>query len=81
MNEIELSRFIVFCIECYKRHASLSGADVSDLFRRHGVVDYLKEGYDVLHSLGENALVDDIRDYIDRSEEESPLRGSVSCEL
>ena len=66
MNEVELSRFVVFCLEAYKRHEFLSGAEVSDLFDRYGVIDYLKEGFDVLHSLGEMALVDDMRDYISR---------------
>ncbi len=66
MNEVELSRFVVFCMESYKRDASLNGADVAEIFMRYEVIDYLKEGYDVLHSLGERALVEDIRDYIER---------------
>ncbi|MDA3926412.1 MAG: DUF3791 domain-containing protein [Kiritimatiellae bacterium] len=66
MSENAISGFVVFCMESYKRHENLGGAEVSDLFIRYGVIDYLTEGYEVLHSLGENALVEDIRDYISR---------------
>lgn len=59
-------RFVVFCLEAYKRHENLSGAEAADLFTRYGVPEYLQSGYDVLHTLGERALVADIRDYLQR---------------
>lgn len=59
-------RFVVFCLETYKRHENMSGADAADLFIRYGVTEYLQAGYDVLHTLGECALVADIQDYIQR---------------
>jgi hypothetical protein len=64
------SRFVVFCIEAYKRHNSLSGSEVIALFERYNVTDYLIDGYDVLHSLGEAALMDDISDFIKRRSDE-----------
>lgn len=70
-SEISKARFVVFCLEAYKRHEHLEGVDASDIFLRLGVVDYLTDGYDVLHSLGENALVEDIRDYISRRQPHS----------
>ena len=69
MSEIyksEVSRFVIFCLESYKRKADLEGAVAADLFQSCGVVDYLMDGYDVLHSLGEAALVEDIDDFIRR---------------
>ena len=69
MSEIDkskVSRFVVFGLESYKRKANLEGAAVVDLFQSCGVVDYLTDGYDVLHSLGEVALVADIDDFIRR---------------
>ena len=65
-SEAKEVRFVVFCLEAYKRHENLSGADAADLFIRYGVTEYLQSGYDVLHTLGELALVADIRDYIQR---------------
>ncbi len=62
----KITRFVVFCVEAYKRDKTLSGASVISQFERYGVTDYLMDGYDVLHSLGEAALVDDISDFIER---------------
>ena len=44
--------FAVFCIESYKRYKSLTGKQVSDLFQKYKVLDYLREFYDVLHTTG-----------------------------
>ena len=63
-KEAQHTRFVVFCLEAYKRNEHLTGADAADLFILHGVVEYLEHGYDVLHTLGESALVEDIRDYL-----------------
>lgn len=58
------TRFVVFCLEAYKRAEGLSGRQSAELFVSHGVTGYLREGYDVLHSLGESALVEDVRKYL-----------------
>jgi hypothetical protein len=65
-SETKYVRFVVFCLEAYKRHENLSGAEAADLFTRYGVPEYLQSGYEVLHTLGELALIADIRDYIQR---------------
>ena len=49
-TEIDKSYFVAFCIEQYKVANNLDGAAVADLFKKHGVVDYLYEHFDVLHS-------------------------------
>lgn len=65
MNDVErMTRFVVFCLEAYKRAEGLSGRAAAERFVRHGVTAYLREGYDLLHTLGEAALVDDIRAYL-----------------
>jgi len=66
IDKSKVSRFVVFCLESYKRKANLEGAATADIFESCGVVDYLTDGYDVLHSLGEVALVEDIADFIQR---------------
>ena len=54
----------MFCIEAYRHAEGISGAVAVDRFAAHGVIDYLRDVYDVLHTLGESALVEDIRDFI-----------------
>jgi hypothetical protein len=65
MNDAErTTRFVVFCLEAYKRAEALTGRAAAERFARHGVTAYLRDGYDILHTLGEAALVDDIRAYL-----------------
>ena len=42
-TEVDKSYFVAFCIEQYKVANNLDGAAVADLFKKHGVVDYLYE--------------------------------------
>jgi len=67
MNNIEdlkQAHFVVFCLESYKKHKKLSGAKTLALFEQFNLTDYLTSGYDVLHTLGEAALINDISDFI-----------------
>ena len=56
--------FAVFCLENYKTHRNLSGQEVSLLFERYGVFDYIREFYDVLHTTGYNYINNDIDIYL-----------------
>jgi len=64
-DEHKVVGFVIFCLEAYKRGQGLSGEEAAALFLRHGVTDYLRDGYDVLHTLGEQALVEDITKYLE----------------
>ena len=57
--------FAVFCLENYKIHRNLNGQEVSSLFERYGVFDYLREFYDVLHTAGYQYINHDIDMYLD----------------
>ena len=56
--------FTVFCIESYKRHKSLTGKQVSELFQKYKVLDYLFVFYDVLHTTGYQFINQDIDIYL-----------------
>jgi len=65
MSDTErIVRFVVFCLEAYKRAEGLTARVAAERFVRQGVTAYLREGYDLLHTLGEAALADDIRAYL-----------------
>ncbi len=53
-------RFLVYCIEMYKRAKSANGRQVFELFERYGVIDYVMECYGALHTTGTQYIVDDI---------------------
>ena len=56
--------FTVFCIESYKRHKSLTGKQVSELFQKYKVLDYLFVFFDVLHTTGYQYINQDIDIYL-----------------
>lgn len=57
-------KFTVFCLENYKIHRSMTGKEVNELFKKHGVFDYLYEFYDVLHTTGYQYVNNDIDIYL-----------------
>lgn len=58
------AEFTIFCMENYKFHRHLSGAEVVGIFDRYGVFDYIREFYDVLHTTGHNYINNDIDIYL-----------------
>ena len=57
--------FAVFCLENYKTYRNLTGKDAAQLFDEYGVFDYLRDGYDVLHTTGHQYMNHDIDLYLD----------------
>lgn len=58
------AQFTVFCMESYKVHKSLTGKQVSELFEKYGVYEYIREFYDVLHTTGYQYINHDIDIYL-----------------
>lgn len=58
------TKFTVFCMENYKVHKALTGRQVSELFEKYGVYDYIREFYDVLHTTGYQYINNDIDIYL-----------------
>ena len=56
--------FTVFCMESYKVHRTLTGRQVSELFEKYGVFDYIHDFYDVLHTTGHQYINTDIDIYL-----------------
>lgn len=56
--------FIAFCVETYKNAHNMSGAKASAVFFDHGVMEYLFENYDVLHTQSPGWILAEIEDFI-----------------
>jgi hypothetical protein len=56
--------FIAFCTENYKAHKQISAEEVLCLFKKYNVIEYLTEGFDVLHTQGKEYIMADIDLYI-----------------
>lgn len=60
----DIALFIAFCIEEYGTAKSMSGEKVLELFSQYGVIDYLKEYFDPLHTQSRQWLIEDIDEFI-----------------
>ena len=56
--------FTVFCLESYKQAHHLKGKDALKVFSDNNVFNYIKSVYDVLHTTGQDYIVEDIDIYI-----------------
>lgn len=57
--------FLIYCIEQYKMAKKLTGKQVSELFSRYRVWDYIYSCFEALHTTGANYIVEDIDLYIE----------------
>lgn len=57
--------FLVYCTERYKSAKGLTGLEVSELFSKYRVWNYIYSCYEALHTTGENYIVGDIDSYIE----------------
>lgn len=56
--------FVAFCIEQYKMATKQMGCEVEQLFQQRGVIDFLFDNYEVLHTQGEQAIMNEIEGYL-----------------
>ena len=57
--------FMIYCVEQYKSAKKLNGKQVSELFNRYQVWDYIYSCFEALHTTGVNYIVEDIDLYIE----------------
>ena len=57
--------FMIYCTEQYKSAKKLNGKQVSELFSRYRVWDYIYSCFEALHTTGANYIIEDIDLYIE----------------
>lgn len=60
----DIAYFIAFCVETYKNAHNISGAEASVVFSDHGVMEYLAENFEVLHTQSPDWILAEIEDFI-----------------
>lgn len=60
----ETLKFKTYCIEAYKYAKGMKGREVIELFVKYGVLDYINEFFEPLHSTSISYIVDDIDIFI-----------------
>lgn len=60
----DIAYFISFCIEQYKTEKGISGSKAMNLLSKYGVLEYLAEHWEVLHTQSRQWIIEDIDDFI-----------------
>jgi hypothetical protein len=63
-KEEKLIEFISFCIENFKITHDMKGKDVANLFNEKKVIDFLTEGYEVIHTQGKEYIIEEIEIFL-----------------
>ena len=64
VREREADRFTTFVLEHYKSHVGLNGWNTLQLFLAYGVIDYLKQYYEITSSEPLESVFADIDEFI-----------------
>lgn len=62
--------FVSFCIEMYAREYNMDGVAVSLTFEKKGIIDYLMNNYQELHSQGKEFLLPLVHDLANTEKKE-----------
>ena len=60
----DIAYFVSFCVEQYKSAKGLSGEEAMNVLNRYGVLEYLEECYEPLHTQGKQWLLEEIDEFI-----------------
>ena len=60
----DIAYFLSFCIEQYKNAKHLSGSKAMKVLNGYGVLEYLAQHYETLHTQSHHWLIEDIDEYI-----------------
>lgn len=58
-NEEKVIEFVSFCIENFKVKHSMAGKDVVVLFKQSGTLEFIKDGYEMLHTQGKEYIIEE----------------------
>lgn len=57
-------RFLVFALEYYRQAKGLTGPEVADLFKAHGLSQYVLDNYYLFHIESPDLMVADIDSFV-----------------
>lgn len=64
-KEEKIIEFISFSIESFKVIHEMKGKEVANLFSESGVMDFLLENYDLLHTQGKDYILSEIQLFLE----------------
>jgi hypothetical protein len=70
-HQRDLSYFISFCIEQYKNAKEIDGAEAMEIFSKYGLLEYLEEHYEILHTQNHHWILEDIDKFLEIRKKEN----------
>lgn len=65
MSELnKIDKFVIFCLELYRTNQNEHQRKVLSDFKKHHVFDFLREGFDVLHTQSPRYIYKEIESFI-----------------
>ena len=62
----DISLFLAFCIEQYKQRHNLTGEQAMQTLDQYGVLEYLEDCYEPLHTQSAQWILEDIDEFIEK---------------
>lgn len=69
-RKLDIAYFLSFCIEQYKMRKKISGIEAVQTLKKYGVLEYLSEHFEILHTQSRQWLLADIDEFINLRKEE-----------
>lgn len=66
-KEDTIPLFLSFCIEQYKNAKGISGQDAMTVLSEFGVLDYLEDNYEVIHTQSPQWILEEINEFMANS--------------
>lgn len=67
----DITYFLSFCIEQYKHYKHIDGETVVSMFSEYGVLNYLNEHFEILHTQNQHWIIEEIDEFIELRKKES----------
>lgn len=70
-NTLDIAYFLSFCIEQYKNEKGMDGVEAMRILDKYGVLEYLRDHFEILHTQSRQWILSDIDDFINMRKSES----------
>lgn len=64
-------KFLIYCMELFRREKGMSGAEVADFFASHRLCEYVAEFFAVLHTWGDRKIMEDLEGQVAMGDSEA----------
>ena len=61
-HDDDVAYFIAFCVEIYKNAHGLTGAEASRIFSEKGLLKYLSDNFEILHTQSPGWILEEIEE-------------------